>query len=150
MKPMTEYYKEKLTEGLYFQDFVVEQLYNIGLPIISYSSKEYQNLIGENKAGLEIKYDQKFRTTGNIYIEIAEKSNANNSNFINSGIYRSDNTWLYLIGDKITIFIFSKKLLVQLHKSKRFRLVEIPTSKGFLLPLLDAEKYSAKIIYPTV
>lgn len=145
-RPMTEYYKKKLTEGLYFQDYVVELLYEIGLPIISYSSKEFQQLIGENKAGIEIKYDQKFRNTGNLYIEIAEKSNPNNLNFVPSGIYRNDNTWLYIIGDEKTIFIFSKKLLVQLHKTKKYKEVQIETSKGYLLPLQDADKYSAKII----
>ena len=114
---MTPYYKEKLEQGLYFQDYVIELLYKNGIPLISYSSKEYQNMIGENKAGIEIKNDNNFRKTGNLYIEIAEKSNAENISFVSSGIYRNDNTWLYLIGDINKIYVLSKKQLKILHQS---------------------------------
>lgn len=144
---MNDYYKEKLKQGLYYQDFVIEELYKVGLPIISYSSKQYQHLVGENKAGLEIKNDSNYKTTGNIYIEISEKPDANKKEYWKSGIYRNDNTWLYLIGDTDRIFIFSKKQLVLVHESKKYREVSIPTSKGFLLPVKDAEKfYALKII----
>jgi len=140
-KTLTPYYKEKLEQGLYFQDYVCELLYENGIPIISYSSKEFQNMIGENKAGIEIKNDTNYQKTGNLYIEIAEKSNPENKEFVPSGIYRNDNTWLYLIGDKDKIFILSKKQLQILHKSKKFKEVGIPTSRGFLLPIIDVEKY---------
>jgi len=148
MNTMTSYYKEKLKEGLHFQDFVIEQLYNIGLPIISYSSKEYQHLIGENKAGIEIKRDGKFKETGNIYIEVAEKSNPRYSNFISSGIYRNDNAWLYLIGDESIIYIFSKKHLAVYGERGLFKEVQTPTSRGFLIPIDKAEKLAIKIIIP--
>ena len=137
---MNEYYAKKLDQGLKYQDFVVEKLYEIGLPVISYSSKEYQNTVGENKAGIEIKNDTNFRETGNFYIETAEKSDAENANFVPSGIYRNDNTWLYLIGDYETIFVFSKKQLLLLHKCGKMKEVEISTSRGFLLPVVEAEK----------
>lgn len=146
---MTEYYKDKLKSGLYYQDFVTEKLYEHGLPIISYSSKEFQNLIGENKAGIEIKNDTLFSKTGNFYIEIAEKSNPENVNFIPSGIYRNDTTWLYLIGDMKKIYIFSKMQLKLLAESGRYKIftISLGTSKGFLLPIKDVEKkYAIKII----
>ena len=148
---MTEYYKEKLKQGLYFQDYVCELLYQHGIPIISYSSKEYQNMIGENKAGIEIKNDTRFRETGNLFIEISEKTNSENENFIPSGIYRNDNTWLYLIGDKEKIFVLSKKQLIILHKTGKYkqRLSDQKTSWGFLLPVCEAEKhYSIKEFFP--
>jgi hypothetical protein len=145
MSAMTAYYKEKLEQGLTYQDFVVEQLYNIGLPIISYGSKKYQHLIGENKCGFEIKFDDKLKTTGNLYIEIAEKSNPANRVFVPSGIYRSDNTWLYIIGDYSIIFIFSKKRLRKIYERKQYikfggREVGIATSKGFVMPAKCAEE----------
>jgi len=143
---MTGYYEKKLKEGLYYQDVVVEKLYEMGIPLISYSSKEFQHMIGENKAGIEIKNDQKFRNTGNFYIEIAEKSNPNNEYFVKSGIYRDDNTWLYIIGDMEGIYIFSKKQLKLLYQSKKFKEVETDTSKGFLLPLKDSDSYILKQI----
>lgn len=149
-KNMNEYYKEMLGKGLHFQDFVVEELYKIGLPIISYSSKEYQTMIGENKAGLEIKLDNNYKKTGNLYIEIAEKTKAANPDYIPSGIYRSDNTWLYLIGNYEEIYIYAKKFLIQLHKCGKYREIEITrgTSMGYLLPKKDAIKYCARIIVP--
>jgi len=145
----TEYYKKKLQQGLYFQDYIVELLYKNGIPLISYSSKEYQNMIGENKAGIEIKNDMNFRKTGNLYIETAEKSKAENEYFVKSGIYRNDNTWLYLIGDKETVFVLSKKQLQILHGKNKYRNVKIATSRGFLLPIADVEKfYSLRTLSP--
>lgn len=146
-RKLNEYYSEKLSQGLQYQDFVVERLYDSGLPIISYSSKKYQQMIGENKAGLEIKNDTKFRETGNFYIEIAEKSKPENENYVISGIYRNDNTWLYLIGDYQEIYVFAKNQLILLHQKGKYKTVKTDTSKGFLLPCVDAKKfYAIKII----
>lgn len=144
---MTEEYETKLEKGLKFQDYVVEKLYDIGLPIISYSSKKYQVMVGENKCGFEIKFDDCMKNTGNIYIEIAEKSNANNLNYVDSGIFRTDNTWLYIIGDYNKLFIFDKRLLKRVFNNKYYknfngRYVETATSKGFLIPV----KYAIKIL----
>ena len=149
---MTNEYKEKLDKGLQYQDFVYEQLYNIGISTVVYSSKIYQFKIGENKAGIEIKFDDRMKDTGNIYFEVAEKSNANNKDFVPSGIFRSDNTWLYVIGDYSIIYVFPKKLLQHIYNRQHYikaggRLVEIKTSKGFVLPVVYAEReVSAKTI----
>ena len=132
---MTPYYVEKLGQGLEYQDFVMEKLYENGIPLISYSSKKYQVLKGENKAGIEIKNDQKFRTTGNFYIETDEKSNCNNKEYYPSGVFREDNTWLYILGDYEEIYVFSKKQLQLSYGNKSYKRVTTPTSKGFLLPL---------------
>lgn len=152
---MTEYYKKQLKQGIEFQDHVVDVLYENGIPIVSYSSKKYQNNVGENKCGIEIKNDNKYHTTGNLFIEIAEKSDPENENFIPSGIYRDDNSWLYLIGDCKKIFILVKGQLKYLHKTGKYKEVfgypddqkEKPTSIGFLIPVELAEKfYAIKII----
>jgi hypothetical protein len=143
----TEYYNEKLQQGLEYQDFVTDILFNeLFIPLSSYQSKKYQ-LKGENKQGIEIKFDGVFDETRNPYIEISEKTNASNINFIPSGIYRSDNTWLYIVGNYNILFIFGKELLKLLHKTKRYKEVGIPTSNGFLIPEKDAKKYALKIIY---
>lgn len=139
-KEMTEYYKKKLEEGMWYQDFVQKKLYKLGLSIVSYSSKKYQHLHGENLAGIEIKYDQKTKETNNIYIEIAEKTHPENKEFIPSGIYANPKTWLYLIGDKSEIFIFAKKFLIVWHRKELFKEVKISTSKGFLIPAQQARK----------
>lgn len=144
---MTSEYQNNLTLGLEFQDFVIEKFYEIGLPLISYSSKLYQIRIGENKAGIEIKFDRKFRETNNIYIEVAEKSDKNRQEYVPSGIFRDDNTWLYVIGDYQTIYILSKRQLIRVYEWHKYREVTTPTSKGFLIPVCDVEtKFSIKTI----
>jgi hypothetical protein len=106
---MTEYYEKMLKLGLEYQDFVVDKLYEIGIPIISYSSKHYQYTYGENKGGIEIKHDQRLNETGNLFFEIDEKSNAANKQFIKSGIYRDDNTFMYAIGNYSVLYLCMKK-----------------------------------------
>ena len=158
LKECTPYYREKLEQGLSYQDYVTEKLYSVGLPIIGYSSKKYQNEKGENKNGWEIKFDDIRKNTGNLYIEIAEKSNSDNKEYVPSGILRNDNTWLYVIGDYTKIYIFSKKQLQKLYNSKTKKVIyknateketlreienKTRTSKGFLLPETYAEKFFA-------
>lgn len=143
---MTEEYKEKLQAGLEYQDYITDLLlHEIGLPISTYSSRKYQHR-GENAQGVEIKLDDKMAETGNIYIEVAEKANADNPYYVPSGIYRDDNTWLYVIGNYEEIYIWAKKFLVNLHKTGRYREVEIPTSRGFLIDRDSTEKYCIKKI----
>lgn len=141
------YYFEKLEEGLEYQDFITELLIKeIGISLSTFSSKNYQNKIGENRQGFEIKFDNKMLDTGNIYIEVKEKSNPNNHYYVNSGIYRNDNTWLYLIGNYQTVYIFGKSHLKLMYESNKYREVKTITSIGFLLPILDANKYCLKNI----
>jgi hypothetical protein len=142
------YYNKKLEQGLEYQDFLLEKLYELGIATISYSSKKYQMGKGENKAGFEIKFDDIMRSSNNIYIETAERSSTNRE-YVASGIFRSDNTWLYIIGDYDTVFIFGKKHLQNAYHSGKYKTIEnkMRTSKGFLLPKSYAEKVLAvKII----
>ena len=138
------YYAKKLEQGLEFQDVVTRALYQRGIVVIGYASRRFQNSHGENMLGAEIKRDGKFRETGNLYIETSEKSHPDNPSYVPSGIYRADNSWLYVIGDEKDIWIFSVKYLRLL--SKRFHVVEKPTSIGFLLPIEEANKYSIRQI----
>lgn len=138
------YYEDKLQQGLYFQDIVTAALYQRGIVVVSYSSRAFQNSHGENMLGAEIKRDGKFRESGNLYIEIAEKSHPDKQIYIPSGIHRKDNSWLYVIGDEKTIFIFSTKYLQMLEK--RYHHVQTPTSMAFLVPLEDADKYCIRKI----
>lgn len=144
-----DYYKSQLEEAHAFQDYCANIfLTQLGIAVTNYKSKEYQFARGENVQGIEIKYDKLFHKTGNIYIEVQEKSDPNNSDYVDSGIYRLDNSWLYAIGDYKTIYIFAKTLLSLLHKSNKFKVATTPTSIGFLLPLEDADKYCAKKFQP--
>lgn len=141
------YYNECLSIGQEFQDFAaLVLLKERGIVVTALGTKKYQYSIGENMQGIEIKFDQKTIKTGNMYIEVSEKSDPNNEHYASSGIYRNDNTWLYLIGNYSIMYIFSKKLLQLMYEKDRYRKVETPTSRGFLIPVSDAKKYSALTI----
>lgn len=144
---MTENYKEMLQKGLEYQDFITDVLIKeLGIALSSYGSAKYQYTKGENKQGFEIKFDDKYKTTNNLYIEVAEKSNKLNENFVSSGIFRNDNTWLWITGNYTEVFIFSKKHLKLMFDTKKFRQVVTETSKGFLIDKEHAEKYCIKKI----
>lgn len=136
-------YNSLLNEGLEYQDHVSGVLLRYGLIVNAFSSQKYQ-LKGEGWGGIEIKYDRRFHETQNLYIEMSEKRDPSNIKYFPSGISKNDNTWLYVIGDYSTIFLFSKRQLYALRHN--FKQVQTPTSNGYLLPLASAQKWALKII----
>ena len=138
-----DYYKNKLEEAKEYQDIVTEELYKHGIVLIGYSSKKYQYKRGENILGAEIKYQAQYKDYKTLAIETEEKSHPNNPNYVSSGIYRNDNSWLFVTGDRKTLYIFSTKFLRMLDSSGKYKRYEnkTKTSKGFILPVEDAEKY---------
>lgn len=147
----SKYYQQQLKNGQLFQDFVVDTCWtHLGLAVVQYNSKLYQQAVGESRTGVEIKYDMKLNKTGNLWIEIGEKAKPRPGDYAQSGVFRQDNTWLYCIGDYDKFFIFAKVFLIALAKSGRYMIREngTKTSEGFLLPQQDAEKYAAAILTP--
>lgn len=135
--------------GLEFQDFVVDLLREqLGIVITNYQSQRFQFGVGENKQGIEIKLDRDILRTKSpsVSIEIAEKAKASNPYYVPSGIYRNDNSWLYIQGNWDIVFIFSKNILRLLRQSKHYKIDTLPTLKRFLLPVDDARKYAAKVL----
>jgi hypothetical protein len=139
--------KNSFQNGMEFQDFVADVLRReMGIVISNYSSAKYQFNVGENRQGIEIKLDKRILETGNISIEIAEKSKEKLLEYTPSGIMRNDNSWLYLQGNYDILFIFAKKILISLYNARKYRIDDLPTIRRFLLPLQDAEKYAAKVL----
>ena len=146
-RPMTGYYKEKLKQGLEYQDFVMMNLHKAGIVLQNIQSSKYQ-LKRENLLGLEIKFDDQMGNTGNIYFETHEKTNAENENWIPSGILRDDECWLYGIGNYENFYIFSKKRLVAVYErvargdrvlsAKLLGPNQTKTAKGMLIPVEQA------------
>lgn len=145
-----EYRATKLRTGAEFQDFIMERLHLIGTVLQPLCSRTGQ-LKGENLFGLEIKHDEKMHLTGNVCIEVAEKARPRDGDYAPSGIFRSDNTWLYGIGDHSVFFIFPKSTLRNLYAKRTvhgLREYNIPTSKGFLIPFSLADRiYARKLIF---
>lgn len=143
-------HKNSFEVGNEFQDFVCIELAKDGIILQNINSKKFQFETGENLQGFEIKYDARCtgdnntKPTFRLSIEIAEKSNESNISYIPSGIYRSDNSWLYIQGNYNGFWIFPKNILKFLHKTKRYKEGEGSTIKKFYLPIDDADKYCAK------
>ena len=132
--------------GNEFQDLVCTELGKRGIVFSNFVSKKYQLTVGENIQGFEIKLDNRFPDTRQLSIEIAEKSARDRPNWTPSGIYKQDNTWLYIQGCSSGFYIFAKSLLLLLHKDKKKNYKEYEhngTIKKFHLPLSDADKYCA-------
>ena len=143
-------HNNSLEVGQEFQDFIVEQLcLQAGVAVSIFQSKKYQYTRGESLQGVEIKYDarstgcNKYReckASGNVAIEVAEKARASNPIFAPSGIYRKDNTWLYVVGNYHQAWIFGKQTLIRAHKSGRYRTIPtLPTIQTMLLPIKVAD-----------
>lgn len=143
-------HKDSLNIGHEFQDYVVEQVAKQkGFSISIYQSKKYQFKKGESLQGIEIKYDarstgdctyKECTATNNVGIELAEKTNSSLQNFTPSGIYRRDNTWLYIVGNYHQFWAFSKKELISIHKMAKYRENTLPTIKSMLLPIKFADE----------
>lgn len=147
---MSVNYEEKLLIGEEYEDYACHVLWDAGIAIINHKSKYYQRL-GENRHDIEIKRDGRFRETGNLYIEYAEKSNPNNPEYVDSGILRKDNSWLWVIGDEKTLWPFSKCILLLLLNATKngmfiYERKETLTSQGMLVPLCKADQYCWKKI----
>ena len=141
---MTEYYKTQLAKGLEYQDFVMINLHKHGIVLQNIQSRKYQ-LKTENLLGMEIKFDDKMKETGNLYFETYEKSDPDNEKYVESGILREDECWLFAIGNYEEIFIFSKNRLKKIWRIfesgkniLKARRVQISTSIGMIIPVDEA------------
>lgn len=152
---MNNYYQDMLEKGQKYQDFIMIELHKRGIVLQPIQSRSYQ-LGMENLLGMEIKFDDKMKDTGNIYFETHEKSNADNQHFIESGILRNDNSWLFAIGDYSVLYIFSKKRLCSLYERLDRGIVflsaeikKISTSRGFIIPVSKIMEICDKRIFFT-
>lgn len=144
------YGNEKYELALQYQDWVCDILLKeCGIFVGQYSSRKYQFEKGESQAGYEIKHDMLMATTRNMFIEVAEKRKATNSIWVPSGIFREDNSWMYVIGDYNEIFIFSKQQLRRIISSEKLREkhhmeykeIRRGTSQGYTYPIEVALQY---------
>jgi hypothetical protein len=135
-------------DGVEFQDFVCCVLAQDGIILQNLSSKKYQFDLGENLQGFEIKLDRRCTETKRLSIEIAEKTKANNATWVASGIFRNDNSWLYIQGNENVIFIFQKTLLKKFFEQRAPKVEEaLGTVRKFYLPIEKAEEMAAKTLW---
>jgi hypothetical protein len=143
------YYANQLKVGTEYQDFIVDlMLKAVRFPVTTYSSRRYQTTVGEGPAGVEIKYDDRYAGTGNLWIEVAEKARPRAGDYVASGVFRPDNSWLYIIGNYDTVFVFAKALLQIFANRFEIRENKSFTSRGFLLPDATARRTAIIVLAP--
>jgi len=136
----SEYYQAMLEESEEYMDWLCQRLMRYGIVLQNMCSKKGQ-LKCENLLGLEIKYQKAYKATRNIWIEVREKKNLGIVDFVISGIYKCDNSWLLGCGDYQEFFLFTKKHLQRFHASlppERTRLNNKNTGMGFLMSRSEA------------
>lgn len=140
--------QNSLQVGAEFQDFAAYHIHSqLGLSIQIYGSKKYQYAEGESTQGVEFKLDKGFIKYDHLSIEIAEKTNAAHNLWTPSGIYRKDNTWLYVQGNYDYFYIFFKHTLVHLHDQGRLEKAgDLPTIRRAYLALPLADKIGKKVV----
>jgi len=149
--PYDAYYDAQRARGEHYQDYVADAMLRyLHFPIVCYSSRRYQESVGEGPTGVEIKLDDYYARSRRLWIEIAEKARPRTGDYVPSGIYRADNTWLYIIGDYTTIFVFAKSILQGLHRSGQYPIREnsYKTSQAFYLSDEVARRLAAAILTP--
>lgn len=137
--------------GEEYQDFIVALLFRkLGWPIMQHVSAKRQIHVGESSSRVEIKFQDRYRETGNLWIEVAEKAQPRPGEYAPSGITdRSHDNALFLVtGDRDTVFFFAKRHLNKLAASQQYRIIEnhTKTSMGFLLPDSHA-RYVADFVW---
>lgn len=106
---------------------------------------EHEQMNSETEEGVEIKFDDKifaYCHTGRLCIEKYEKRLHTNTRWVESGILKTDNARILLIGNYEMWFLFSKLYLQWLDKLDPPYLYkyETGTSIGFCLPLENSRR----------
>jgi hypothetical protein len=135
-----ENYKLQLEDGQQYQDFLTRELSTRGIIFQQFSSKKFQYEIGESHSRIEIKYDKIFSKTGNLWIEFQERKYPTGT-YINSGLLRDDNAFLWAQGDYNTLFIFCKRDLKHRLENEPYKENGQKTSIGKLLKHPLPDKY---------
>ena len=134
---------KKLQEGLEFESYVMDWFCsqkNINLS--HYTLLKEQINKGENRQGIEIKNDQRFQETGNLFISVERDYGYTK---YESGVYKNQ-SWLYVIGNENEFYIFATKHLKQYYEHNKpqlfdgFKSIKNGIDKGFLLSKKQAER----------
>ena len=97
--------------GHAFEDYACDRIAESGITLRTYKSAAMQLGVGESRAGFEFKLDAGHRRYGHLSIEVAERRRASGL-WVPSGIFRDDNTWLYIQGDTSLFWVLFKPALI--------------------------------------
>lgn len=140
MKTITK--EQKFKNGITFESHITDWFQKEkGIVLSTYHADKEQRK-GENRQGIEIKNDQCFKDTGNLFISVKRQYGSLDLKW---GVFKEDNSWLYVIGDKTKHWIFLRKTLQRYYTLKKPELKQTNIEKGgveygFLLPCEIADK----------
>ena len=114
-------FKNDLKEGKDYEAIVMGWLNKtFALSMKENDNKTGVDLVSDNLA-IEVKYDRQFRTTWNLFIEYL-------CSWKPSGIFKDDDTKLFIYGDLTSAYIFDIEILREFTNaslsSKEYRLVK--------------------------
>lgn len=133
----------KQEKGFEFESYIMDwfcKQKNINLSHYTLLKEQIEK--GENRQGIEIKNDQRFIETGNLFISIERDYGYKK---YESGIYKNQ-SWLYVIGNEDEFYIFSTKHLKQYYEFNKpalfdgFKSNTNGIDRGFLLSKKQADR----------
>lgn len=141
------YYRDRKELAEVFERYIVSRLRHRGVAIARHTTKAGQYKFGDTTAGIEIKFDMELARTGNLYIEVDEKTDPSNKAFTRSGIFTSSSMKWYLIGNYRECYLFSRTALLEEHKTAKIIPNRTRTGHGFLLPRLRADAIAVEAFH---
>lgn len=136
-----------VSDGMRFQDFVMEQMLVQRKWVLQVNTSAYRQLNeGESAQSAEIKLDARCTDTGRLSIEIYEKAEAGNRNWVASGILSNPPSILYIQGNWTCFWVFHTKELREYYAARirgRDGMVSsMGTIQKFYIPIIHANQLS--------
>ena len=135
-----EFYDKCFRKGRRYENFIAKKL-----KLHLYLTKSEQYIYGDTKEGIEIKLDNQVSKTDTILMEVCEKTDIKNKDYVPSGIFRQDKCDKYIIGNRKEAYLFYKKDLINIYKKNKYKIFDEKTRMYFLLPIKDAKKIALKV-----
>lgn len=142
-------FKERLKIGLEKQDKIsIEVFKKLGIPLINFASAKYQGNFGENIQGIEIKF---INTLPEAFRIEYERRKDEESEWIPSGINKSDRSYMMFLGnDSEAHLFFIKHLKAFIKDPKNKNLLNpgsSPTGKWYTVKKKDIIHLCGKSIF---
>lgn len=133
---------ERHAVGVAYERYVViERIQAEGHAIRGHDTAREQLAHGDawlvGKGGIEIKFDQRYHVTNNLYIETEQKMRPTDPAWLASSLFAEARYRWFGIGDYGDFYVFRRADLIAFAKSATCRIVEnaVATGRGFLIPM---------------
>lgn len=151
-KKKREDYYECLHEAQEFEQFWCEVIeHKLHLKLTRIRAKQNQSrFLCDTKEGFEFKHNRGIEKYKGVFIEVRQKMDKDDPDFMPSSIGKKDNAWMYCIGDFNNLYFVPKKILIGEYESQKYEIKpnKDGTALGFRLPLDRLEEISVLKLNP--